>query len=43
MTARYPAPDLNTLPDDIKAKVLEVQEKAGFIPNVFLGFARRPA
>ena len=43
MTARYPAPDLNTLPEDIKAKVLEVQEKAGFIPNVFLGFARRPA
>lgn len=40
---RYPAPDLNTLPDDIKAKVLEVQEKAGFIPNVFLGLARRPA
>ncbi|AOW12852.1 alkylhydroperoxidase [Hydrogenophaga crassostreae] len=42
-TDRFPAPDLNTLPDDIKAKVLEVQEKAGFIPNVFLGFARRPA
>jgi uncharacterized peroxidase-related enzyme len=40
---RYPAPDLNDLPDDIKAKVLEVQEKAGFAPNVFLGFARRPA
>jgi len=43
MTARYPAPDLNDLPDDIKAKVLEVQEKAGFVPNVFLAFARRPA
>ena len=40
---RYPAPELNDLPDDIKAKVLEVQEKAGFVPNVFLGFARRPA
>jgi len=40
---RYPAPDLNDLPDDIKAKVLEVQEKAGFVPNVFLAFARRPA
>jgi uncharacterized peroxidase-related enzyme len=40
---RYPTPDLNDLPDDIKAKVLEVQEKAGFVPNVFLGFARRPA
>jgi uncharacterized peroxidase-related enzyme len=40
---RYPAPDLVNLPDDIRAKILEVQEKAGFIPNVFLGFARRPA
>ena len=43
MTARYPAADINSLPDDIKAKVLEVQEKAGFVPNVFLGLARRPA
>ena len=43
MTARYPAPNLNTLPEDIQAKILEVQAKAGFIPNVFLGFARRPA
>ena len=34
---RYPAPDLADLPDDIRAKILEVQEKAGFIPNVFLG------
>jgi uncharacterized peroxidase-related enzyme len=42
-TDRFPAPDLNSLPEDIKAKVLEVQEKAGFIPNVFMGFARRPA
>ena len=40
---RYPFPDLNALPEDIRAKVLEVQEKAGFIPNVFLGLARRPA
>jgi uncharacterized peroxidase-related enzyme len=40
---RYPAPELNDLPDDIKAKVLELQEKAGFVPNVFLAFARRPA
>ena len=40
---RYPVPDLNTLPEDIKAKVLEVQEKAGFVPNVFLALARRPA
>ena len=43
MSARYPAPDLNTLPEDIRTKILAVQEKAGFIPNVFLGFARRPA
>ena len=42
-TSRFPAPDINSLPDDIKAKILEVQAKAGFIPNVFLGFARRPA
>jgi uncharacterized peroxidase-related enzyme len=42
-TPRYPAPELKDLPDDIKAKVLEVQEKAGFVPHVFLAFARRPA
>lgn len=41
-TSRYPLPDLNTLPEDIKTKVLEVQEKAGFVPNVFLALARRP-
>ena len=40
---RYPAPELDSLPDDIKTKILEVQEKAGFVPNVFLGLARRPA
>jgi uncharacterized peroxidase-related enzyme len=40
---RYPAPDINDLPEDIKAKVLEVQAKAGFVPNVFLALARRPA
>jgi uncharacterized peroxidase-related enzyme len=42
-TPRYPLPDLNSLPADIQAKVLEVQEKAGFVPNVFLALARRPA
>jgi uncharacterized peroxidase-related enzyme len=42
-TTRYPLPDLNTLPDDIKSRILETQEKAGFIPNVFLMLARRPA
>ncbi len=40
---RYPAPDINDLPEDIKAKVLEVQAKAGFVPTVFLAMARRPA
>ncbi|MBP6598980.1 MAG: peroxidase-related enzyme [Giesbergeria sp.] len=43
MTTRYPFPDLNTLPEDIRTRILQVQEKAGFIPNVFLAFARRPA
>jgi uncharacterized peroxidase-related enzyme len=42
-TARYPQPELSSLPEDIRARILEVQEKAGFIPNVFLAFARRPA
>ena len=40
---RYPAPELSGLPDDIRTRILAVQEKAGFIPNVFLGLARRPA
>ncbi|MFN5097296.1 peroxidase-related enzyme [Limnohabitans sp.] len=40
---RYPAPEIKDLPDDIRDKVLEVQEKAGFVPNVFLALARRPA
>ena len=43
MSNRYPLPDLNTLPEDLKTKILEVQEKAGFIPNVFLMLAHRPA
>ena len=42
-TKRYPAPDINSLPDDIRAKIVAVQEKSGFIPNVFLDLARRPA
>lgn len=41
--SRYPLADLNSLPEDIKTKILEVQEKAGFVPNVFLALARRPA
>ncbi|HMN22130.1 MAG TPA: peroxidase-related enzyme [Ottowia sp.] len=43
MSDRYPLADLNALPDDIKRQILAVQEKAGFIPNVFLALARRPA
>src|SRR5260370_19015129 len=42
-TARYPQPELSSLPEDIRARILEVQEKAGFIPNVFLTLAHRPA
>ena len=42
-TPRYPAPELKDVPEDIRAKILEVQEKAGFVPQVFLAFARRPA
>jgi uncharacterized peroxidase-related enzyme len=40
--SRYPVPTLATLPEDIRARMLEVQEKAGFIPNVFLTLAHRP-
>jgi uncharacterized peroxidase-related enzyme len=40
---RYPAPEIKDLPEDIQARILEVQDKAGFVPNVFLGLARRPA
>ena len=41
--SRYPVPKLEDLPDDIRSRILEVQEKAGFIPNVFLTLAHRPA
>jgi len=40
---RYPVPELASLPDDIRDKILAVQEKAGFVPNVFLTLAHRPA
>lgn len=40
--SRYPIPALADLPDDIRARILEVQEKAGFVPNVFLALAHRP-
>lgn len=41
--SRYPVPQVLDLPDDLKARILDVQAKAGFVPNVFLGFAHRPA
>ena len=40
--SRYPVPSLEELPQDIRDKLLQVQEKAGFIPNVFLTLAHRP-
>jgi len=40
--SRYPVPKLADLPEDVRARMLEVQEKAGFIPNVFLTLAHRP-
>ncbi|SEK16022.1 uncharacterized peroxidase-related enzyme [Variovorax sp. OK605] len=42
-TTRYPLAELENLPEDIRTAILAVQEKAGFVPNVFLGLARRPA
>ena len=41
--SRYPVPDLADLPEDMRTRILEVQEKAGFVPNVFLALAHRPA
>jgi uncharacterized peroxidase-related enzyme len=40
--SRFSVPDLAALPDDIRARIQEVQDKAGFVPNVFLVLARRP-
>ena len=40
--SRYPVPAIETLPDDVKQRILEVQEKSGFVPNVFLALAHRP-
>ena len=40
--SRYPIPKLEDLPSDVRARMLQVQEKAGFIPNVFLALAHRP-
>jgi uncharacterized peroxidase-related enzyme len=40
--SRYPVPALDQLPPDVRERILAVQEKAGFIPNVFLALAHRP-
>lgn len=39
---RFPVPAIETLPEDIRARILAVQEKSGFVPNVFLTLAYRP-
>ena len=41
--SRFPVPELKNLPDDIREKIMAVQEKAGFVPNVFLALSHRPA
>ncbi len=41
--SRYPVPTLAELPEDIRGRILAVQEKSGFVPNVFLALAHRPA
>ena len=40
--SRFPVPRIDDLPDDVRARILAVQEKAGFVPNVFLALAHRP-
>ncbi len=40
--SRFSVPDFNQLPEDIRQRILAVQEKSGFIPNVFLALAHRP-
>ncbi|MGH8795945.1 MAG: peroxidase-related enzyme, partial [Caldimonas sp.] len=37
--SRYPVPPLADLPEDLRQRILEVQEKSGFVPNVFLAFS----
>src|SRR5437763_7579315 len=41
--SRFPVPEVVSLPEDLRARILAVQEKAGFVPNVFLVLAHRPA
>ena len=39
---RFPTPSIDKLPEDIRTRILAVQEKSGFVPNVFLTLAYRP-
>ncbi len=41
--SRFPVPELSEVPEDIRQLIVEVQEKSGFVPNVFLALAHRPA
>ncbi|CAG0944529.1 MAG: hypothetical protein EFKGCFLK_00451 [Rhodocyclaceae bacterium] len=40
--SRYPVPELKDIPEDIRTRILAVQEKSGFVPNVFLALSHRP-
>ncbi|HEX6017719.1 MAG TPA: peroxidase-related enzyme [Burkholderiaceae bacterium] len=40
--SRYPVPEIENLPADLRERIVQVQEKAGFVPNVFLVLAHRP-
>jgi uncharacterized peroxidase-related enzyme len=40
--SRYPIPDLDDMPDDLRGLIVAVNDKTGFIPNVFLALAHRP-
>ena len=40
--SRWPVPEIEDLPEDLRQRILDVQAKAGFVPNVFLAFAYRP-
>jgi uncharacterized peroxidase-related enzyme len=40
--SRFPVPELKDIPEDIRARIEAVQEKSGFVPNVFLALAHRP-
>ena len=41
--SRFPVPEIADLPDDLRERILQVQDKTGFVPNVFLAMAHRPA